>query len=56
MSVWVIRSRVRPAAASSHVRYAPKATVGQQNAIVRDGPEADINQVILFDHQISAQK
>jgi hypothetical protein len=23
---------------SSHVRYAPKATVGHQNAIGRDGP------------------
>jgi hypothetical protein len=27
---------------SSHVRYAPKATVGHQNAIGRDGPGADI--------------
>ena len=27
---------------SSHVRYAPKATVGHQNAIGRDGPKADI--------------
>ena len=26
---------------SSHVRYAPKATVGHQNAIGRDGPTAD---------------
>jgi hypothetical protein len=26
---------------SSHVRYAPKATVGHQNAIGRDGPQAD---------------
>ena len=26
---------------SSHVRYAPKATVGHQNAIGRDGPKAD---------------
>jgi hypothetical protein len=26
---------------SSHVRYAPKATVGHQNAIGREGPEAD---------------
>jgi hypothetical protein len=29
---------------SSHVRYAPKATVGHQNAIGRDGPNADILQ------------
>jgi hypothetical protein len=27
---------------SSHVRYAPKATVGHQNAIGRDGPKGDI--------------
>jgi hypothetical protein len=27
---------------SSHVRYAPKATVGHQNAIGRDGPMTDI--------------
>ena len=27
---------------SSHVRYAPKATVGHQNAIGRDGPRTDI--------------
>jgi hypothetical protein len=27
---------------SSHVRYAPKATVGHQNAIGRDGPATDI--------------
>jgi hypothetical protein len=27
---------------ASHVRYAPKATVGHQNAIGRDGPKADI--------------
>jgi hypothetical protein len=27
---------------SSHVRYAPKATVGHQNAIGRDGPTTDI--------------
>jgi hypothetical protein len=27
---------------SSHVRYAPKATVGHQNAIGRDRPEADM--------------
>jgi hypothetical protein len=27
---------------SSHVRYAPKATVGHQNAIGRDGPLSDI--------------
>jgi hypothetical protein len=27
---------------SSHVRYAPKATFGHQNAIGRDGPKADI--------------
>jgi hypothetical protein len=27
---------------SSHVRYAPKATVGHQNAIDRDGPIPDI--------------
>ena len=26
---------------SSHVRYAPKETVGHQNAIGRDGPQAD---------------
>jgi hypothetical protein len=26
---------------SSHVRYAPKATFGHQNAIGRDGPKAD---------------
>jgi len=26
---------------SSHVRYVPKATVGHQNAIGRDGPEGD---------------
>jgi hypothetical protein len=26
---------------SSHVRYAPKATVGHQNAIGRDGPGTD---------------
>jgi hypothetical protein len=30
---------------SSHVRYAPKATVGHQNAIGRDGPQADIQQI-----------
>jgi hypothetical protein len=29
---------------SSHVRYAPKATVGHQNAIGRDGPISDIAQ------------
>jgi hypothetical protein len=27
---------------SSHVRYAPKATFGHQNAIGREGPQADI--------------
>ena len=27
---------------SSHVRYAPKATFGHQNAIGRDGPLTDI--------------
>jgi hypothetical protein len=27
---------------SSHVRYAPKATVGHQNAIGRDGPTAEV--------------
>jgi hypothetical protein len=27
---------------SSNVRYAPKATVGHQNAIGRDGPEAEV--------------
>jgi hypothetical protein len=37
---------------SSHVRYAPKATVGHQNAIGRDGPEDDIC-ALLFDHLIS---
>jgi hypothetical protein len=26
---------------SSHVRYAPKATFGHQNAIGRDGPKPD---------------
>jgi hypothetical protein len=26
----------------SHVRYAPKATVGHQNALGRDGPDSDI--------------
>jgi hypothetical protein len=35
-------SRPGPAGrCSSHVRYAPKATVGHQNAIGRDGPEAE---------------
>ena len=29
---------------SSHVRYAPKATFGHQNAIGRDGPSADIHK------------
>jgi hypothetical protein len=34
-------SRPGPAGGrSSHVRYAPKATVGHQNAIGRDGPIA----------------
>jgi hypothetical protein len=33
---------------SSHFRYAPKATFGHQNAIGRDGPEADINLAIRF--------
>jgi hypothetical protein len=31
---------------SSHVRYAPKATVGHQNAIGRDGPLADIRDYL----------
>jgi hypothetical protein len=36
-------SRLGPAGRrSSHVRYAPKATVGHQNAIGRDVPKADI--------------
>jgi hypothetical protein len=42
---------------SSHVRYAPKATVGQQNAIGRDGPEADsctAAKRALFDHLVGA--
>jgi hypothetical protein len=35
-------SRPSPAGRrSSHVRYAPKATVGHQNAIGRDGPQPD---------------
>jgi hypothetical protein len=35
-------SRPGPAGGrSSNVRYAPKATFGHQNAIGRDGPEAD---------------
>jgi hypothetical protein len=35
-------SRPGPASRrSSHVRYAPKATVGHQNAIGRDVPQAD---------------
>jgi hypothetical protein len=35
-------SRPGPAGCrSSHVRYAPKATVGHYNAIGRDGPKAD---------------
>jgi hypothetical protein len=29
---------------SSHVRYAPKATVGHQNAIGRDGPITDMKE------------
>jgi hypothetical protein len=29
---------------SSHVRYAPKATFGHQNAIGRDGPIGDIGE------------
>jgi hypothetical protein len=33
---------------SSHVRYAPKATVGHHNAIGRDGPIADIAAAMLF--------
>jgi hypothetical protein len=32
---------------SSHVRYAPKATFGHQNAIGRDGPEADMATVAI---------
>jgi hypothetical protein len=41
---------------SSHVRYAPKATVGHQNAIGRDGPQTDILRCdegqSLFDHLV----
>jgi hypothetical protein len=40
---------------SSHVRYAPKATVGHQNAIGRDGPTADscaAAKSLLFDHLV----
>jgi hypothetical protein len=40
---------------SSHVRYAPKATVGHQNAIGRDGPTADsctAANAPLFDHLV----
>ena len=32
---------------SSHVRYAPKATVGHQNAIGRDGPLGDIHFEVM---------
>jgi hypothetical protein len=50
-------SRLGPAGRrSSHVRYAPKATVGHQNAIGRDGPKPDsciaANEVARFDHLI----
>jgi hypothetical protein len=39
---------------SGHVRYAPKATVGHQNAIGRDGPIADIAG--LLDHLVGDGK
>jgi hypothetical protein len=42
MSAW---GHSRPGSAgrrSSHVRYAPKATVGHQNAIGRDGPKCEL--------------
>ncbi len=38
---------------SSHVRYAPKATFGHQNAIGRDWANSDISQ-LLFDHLVRA--
>jgi hypothetical protein len=51
-------SRPGPAGrCSSHVRYAPKATVGHQNAIGRDGPFSDSGTAakqVLFDHFISS--
>jgi hypothetical protein len=33
---------------SSHVRYAPKATFGHQNAIGRDGPIGDIHLEVML--------
>ena len=39
---------------ASHVRYAPKATVGHQNAIGRDGPMTDIANREYGDHRQAA--
>jgi hypothetical protein len=55
---WSALGHSRPGPAgrrSSHVRYAPKATVGHQNAIGRDGPDADIRPR-LFDHLVGGDK
>jgi hypothetical protein len=44
---------------SSHVRYAPKTTVGHQNAIGRDGPQPDSCSAAkrpLFDHLVGANE
>jgi hypothetical protein len=50
-----LHSRPGPAGRrSSHVRYAPKATVGHQNAIGRDGPKADIEYTITGGNYVVA--
>jgi hypothetical protein len=41
---------------SSHVRYAPKATVGHHNAIGRFGPKADIPAFAVFERHLTILK
>ncbi len=55
-----MHSRPGPAGRrSSHVRYAPKATVGHQNAIGRDVPKrthAPQQTASLFDHLVGERE
>ena len=41
---WVTSDRVEPAAGPAMSASHPKATVGHENAICRNGPSADINE------------
>jgi hypothetical protein len=55
--LWVIHDFPENGGRFGHVRYAPKATFGHQNAIGRDGPTTDsCSAAYLFDHLVGSSE